>query len=150
MPQQRVVWVTVWSCSRCGAEIGRGGQPNAAVCPRCGASFQAFSPVAKQSAETEGSASSRIAIVALVLGGVGVVTFVVVLVVLHNRRRPTKVPGGSRSAGPADHGFVDDAPQPATDGAAQPSQFELMQGAARFTADAPREHGESNQNVRPG
>src|SRR5262245_48669085 len=37
-PIQAPVWITVWSCSRCQAELGRGDiKPAIAVCPRCGA-----------------------------------------------------------------------------------------------------------------
>jgi hypothetical protein len=34
------VFETVWTCSKCNAELGRGGaQPNLASCPRCGVRF---------------------------------------------------------------------------------------------------------------
>jgi hypothetical protein len=39
-PQQQHVWITVYSCSRCGTELGRGPTPpNIAVCPNCGCGF---------------------------------------------------------------------------------------------------------------
>jgi hypothetical protein len=93
--QQQAVWITVWSCSRCGQEIGRGNiQPSAATCPRCGASFQAFAPVAQQSPVTTSSDSGagRVLVAAfIVLAGGGLVALVVVLIVWHVRRKPAYV-----------------------------------------------------------
>jgi hypothetical protein len=99
--------------------------------------------VATQSAVEEGrSLSDNVLIVMVVLGGVGLATLVVVLVVVQrNRRRRAAVPAVP---------VADGAGQPATEGAAGPSQFELLQRSGRFSADRPREDGAPNPNVKPG
>jgi DNA-directed RNA polymerase subunit RPC12/RpoP len=45
--QRRMEWITIYYCSRCNAELGRGPvPPPLAVCPNCGANFVANPMVA--------------------------------------------------------------------------------------------------------
>jgi hypothetical protein len=93
-PQQ--VWVTVWSCSRCGRELAQGdARPSIAVCPYCGANL---SGVAMQQAvanrESSSSTSSDAAFVAVFLLGMGgfvaVVLGIVLYVCLRKPSRPVR------------------------------------------------------------
>jgi hypothetical protein len=104
-PPRGIVWITVWTCSRCRQEIGRGkNRPRVASCPRCGANFQTFALVEGQSAvegespaEKDASVSRIVLPVVLGLGGAGLVALVTVLVLQSGRHRGTPVLGASRS-----------------------------------------------------
>ncbi len=94
-PRPQVVWVTVWTCSRCAAELGRGDvQPALAVCPRCGASFRAGWTISRKSTPTEGAATDTFKPwTNVLLAGSAVAALAAVLVVLVCRRRACEALG---------------------------------------------------------
>jgi hypothetical protein len=89
VPQQRTVWITVWTCSRCGQEVGRGDhQPSLANCPHCGANFNAVAPVARRTPEqTDDTAANLVMPLAIGLVMICLVTVGVFLVVKVSRRK---------------------------------------------------------------
>lgn len=67
-PSPRPVWitVTVWSCSRCGRELGQGARPHLTDCPGCGAHLTAIA-TPRQVLASESSVGSTAFTIALVL-----------------------------------------------------------------------------------
>ena len=126
-PRPQVVWVTVWSCSRCGAELGRGDvQPALAACPRCGASFQAGWTMSRKSTPAEGAATDTIKQWATVLlAGSAAAALAVVLVVLVCRRRARGALDVPRLATPQD--ALETTPANATAGRTSPDGRTVFQ-----------------------
>jgi hypothetical protein len=96
--QPHTVWVTVWSCSRCGAEISRGDQYPAFItfCPRCGANFAGMTITEKKEKAQSDSLSALSAyenpdtflpLLQIILGGIFITILAVLLAVIYKRRK---------------------------------------------------------------
>jgi hypothetical protein len=88
--QPQVRYVTVWSCSNCGRELGRGDTPPAvAVCPGCGANFTPVSTRLEVPNSTSSSRPSDSPMVLIVIAaGVGALLVGFLLAVCLRKRRP--------------------------------------------------------------
>jgi hypothetical protein len=89
---QRLVWVTVWSCSRCGHEVGQGGAaPTVGTCPGCGARFTPVS--SRRQVPGSESTSGLWALGSFLLFGgslnlAGAILTAVIVLIWVRRRRP--------------------------------------------------------------
>lgn len=93
---QTPVYITVWSCSHCGQELGRGNSPpGLPACPHCNASFVGRAPVSRQVATEANSPiiSGRTILLGVLLGGAVLVALVLIILMLVRAfARPATIP----------------------------------------------------------
>jgi predicted nucleic acid-binding Zn-ribbon protein len=96
--EPRYVTVIVWSCNRCGQQIGQGSRPSLASCPHCGAGLQSITSAEKVVEGRDDPADVELVAWAMAawLGVILVIAVVVFLMLLRSRPAESSRDGKNR------------------------------------------------------